>query len=421
VYSNESSRVGSGKASPNKGASTPPAAPGDDGGPPEAALARHTSMVGAAAAPAGDMLDAEALTQHLLKLQGHQVDEPPAGSPGDRSVLSDAPLSAHDSLDMGEGGAEALADVAAGGGAAAKGGAGSGAPTEEGRHDSSAPADEAADEAETAAAEHGAAPAEAATGGDGREGEGAEGPGADACAEKGGEGRGEILRDSAGAADEKAEAAQSAGEVTGGAVSEGAESGAARLGEPAAPAAPADGAAAADGAAGKAADVGASSEAKAAKGAGGGRQVVWELEPPSAGCPSLQTPSLTSYLPDKEREELFSGMARALLEYVEFWPLARRAPKPVEREEGGTRGRPGARGRGGARGAPRGGEKERGREQTAQKGKVQPREEKSAQDYHYVLRRWLDAKWAAGRTFRNVYHVAIAMEEVLPPAGVLSL
>jgi hypothetical protein len=96
----------------------------------------------------------------------------------------------------------------------------------------------------------------------------------------------------------------------------------------------------------------------------------YATEPPASDCPDLTFPDLTSYVSPKEEEAIFLEMAKALLVYVEMWPEARGAR--VE-------------------------------------GKPTVQTEKTAKEYLYVLKRWLNRTWKEEKVICNVYKAGIMM------------
>ena len=144
-------------------------------------------------------------------------------------------------------------------------------------------------------------------------------------------------------------------------------------------------------------------------------------EPPSAGCPNLATPNLDAYISDKDRDELFQSMAHGLLEYIGCYPLARKAPIPPKgtdahgndtrsKEEKEREARLRAKG---AKAREAAGRKRREEEEAEKKQKPKPlvpKDEKTAQDFGYAIKRWLERIWKANVQLRNTYHIGDLME-----------
>ena len=145
-------------------------------------------------------------------------------------------------------------------------------------------------------------------------------------------------------------------------------------------------------------------------------------EPPSAGCPNLATPNLDAYISDKDRDELFRSMAHGLLEYIGCYPLARKAPIPPKgidahgndtrsKEEKEREARLRAKG---AKAREAAGRKRREEEQETEKKRkskpLLPKDEKTAQDFGYAIKRWLERIWKANVQLRNTYHIGVLME-----------
>ena len=143
------------------------------------------------------------------------------------------------------------------------------------------------------------------------------------------------------------------------------------------------------------------------------------IEPPSAGCPSLATPNLDSYISDKDRNELFRTMARGLLQYIGLFPIARKVPIPrdkVKLEEDKSKSKEErereARLRAKAAAAAKRREKDENLEDKKNKKDqpLPPKSEKTAMDFEYAIKRWLERTWKAGQALVNAYQIGMLME-----------
>ena len=137
-------------------------------------------------------------------------------------------------------------------------------------------------------------------------------------------------------------------------------------------------------------------------------------EPPSAGCPSLATPSLDAYISDKDKDDLFKSMARDLLKYIGCFPLARKVPipkkdaagrddKPKTKEEHEREARLQAKATA---------NKKRDKDMEDKKKKIPPppKTEKTALDFEYAMKRWLERCWKGGHPLVNTYRIGELME-----------
>jgi len=139
-------------------------------------------------------------------------------------------------------------------------------------------------------------------------------------------------------------------------------------------------------------------------------------EPPSAGCPSLLTPSLDAYVSDKDKDSLFQTMARGLLEYVGCFPLARKVPIPPKSDETDDMSKSKEQREREARlKAKAAANKRRDKNQednSKKKGPLPlpPKTEKTAKDFQYAIQRWLERSWKAGVTLTNAFRIGELME-----------
>ena len=137
-------------------------------------------------------------------------------------------------------------------------------------------------------------------------------------------------------------------------------------------------------------------------------------EPPSAGCPSLATPSLDAYISDKEKDALFKAMARGLLEYVGCFPLARKVPIP-KKEAGGKDEKPKTkeeRDREARLKAKASANRKRDKDMEEKKKKLPPppKTEKTALDFEYAMKRWLERGWKKGLPLVNTFRIGELMD-----------
>ena len=140
-------------------------------------------------------------------------------------------------------------------------------------------------------------------------------------------------------------------------------------------------------------------------------------EPPSAGCPSLVTPSLAAYISDKDKDSLFQTMARGLLEYIGCFPLARKVPIPPKSDDQDNKSKSKEEREREARLRAKAAANKRRDKPQEDKGNKKtspppppPKTEKTAKDFQYAMRRWLERSWKAGLLLTNAFRIGELME-----------
>jgi len=142
-------------------------------------------------------------------------------------------------------------------------------------------------------------------------------------------------------------------------------------------------------------------------------------EPSSEGCPSLVTPSLDAYISEKDKDDLFKSMARGLLEYIGCFPLARKVPIPRKdshdrddklktKEERDREARLKAKA---AAASKKRENKDQGETNKKKPQPPPPKTEKTALDFEYAIKRWLERTWKNGLSLVNTYQIGELMEK----------